>query len=77
MKRANQIIVGCLGIIAGYMLYIGVFGDPTVYPNYGEYLLYGIVISIIIVVSYLIIESKRAFSKDWPIDEIQKSQKDA
>jgi len=77
MKRVNQIIVGCLGIIAGYMLYIGVFGDPTVYPNYGEYLLYGIVISIIIVVSYLIIESKKAFSKDWPIDEIQKSQKDA
>ena len=49
-----------------------VLGDPNVYPNYANYLLYGILMCVILMVSYLIIESKKSFSKDWPIDEIQK-----
>ena len=75
MNRVNQIVVVILGLIAGYCLYIGVLGDPNVYPNYANYLLYGILICVIMLVSYLIIESKKSLSKDWPIDEIQNSQK--
>lgn len=75
MNRVNQILVVILGLIAGYCLYIGVLGDPNVYPNYATYLLYGILICVIMLVSYLIIESKKSLSKDWPIDEIQNSQK--
>lgn len=75
MTRVNQVIVGVLGLVAGYFLYIGIFSNPSVYPNYAEYLLYGIIICVLLLISYLIIESKKAFSQEWPIDEIQKSQK--
>ena len=75
MNRVNQLVVVLLGCIAGYCLYIGVLGDPNVYPNYANYLLYGILICVSMLVSYLIIESKKSLSKDWPIDEIQNRQK--
>ena len=75
MNRVNQMCVVIFGILAGYFLYIGIFGDPNVYPNYARYLLYGIIISVLMIITYLILESKKSLSKDWPIDEIQRGLK--
>lgn len=75
MNRVNQMCVVIFGILAGYFLYIGVFGDPNVYPNYAQYLLYGILICVLMIITYLILESKKSLSKDWPIDEIQRGLK--
>ena len=75
MGRVNMMIVVILGAIAGYLLYIGIFADPNVYPNYAQYLLYGVIICVVLLIGYLIIESKKSLSKNWPIDDIQASLK--
>ena len=74
MKRVNQGFTIVIGIAIIYCFYIGVFANPDSYPNYGQYLLVGIILSVMVGLCYLIIESKKSFSKDWPINEIQRNQ---
>jgi len=76
MTKINQVVVILFGIAIIQCFYIGVFADPAQYPNYAEYLLWGIILSVIIGVCYLIMESKKTLSKDWPIEEIQRDQID-
>jgi hypothetical protein len=76
MTKINQIIVILFSIVIIQCFYIGVFADPEQYPNYAQYLLWGIILSVIIGVCYLIMESKKTMSKDWPIEEIQRDQLD-
>ena len=76
MAKINQVVVILFGIAIIFCLYIGVFANPEQYPNYAEYLLWGIILSVIIGVCYLIMESKKTLSKDWPIEEIQRDQLD-
>ena len=74
MNKFNQIIMIIFGIVILGCFYIGVFANPDSYPNYAQYLLWGIVLSVVIGVCYLILESKKSMSKNWPIDDIQREQ---
>ena len=38
----------------------------------GQYILYGVLIAIATLLGYIIISSKKAMLKDWPIDEIER-----
>ena len=64
------------GLHACILVYVG---DPTVYPNYGEYTYYMVYVTFrshsSILFDHRIQEG--VSQKNWPIDEIQKSQKDA
>ena len=73
MNRINQVITVIFGIAIIQCFYIGVFASPEAYPNYAQYLLWGIIFSVLLGVCYLILESKKSMSKDWPIDEVQRS----
>lgn len=73
MNRINQIIAIIFGIAIIQCFYIGVFASPESYPNYAQYLLWGIILSVFIGVCYLILESKKTMSKNWPIDDIQRN----
>ena len=75
MTRFNQAFIIIFGLVAAYLIYIGVFGNPLTYPNYAQYLLYGMVLAVILIVCYIIIQAKRAFSKNWPINEIQDAER--
>ena len=75
MTRFNQAFIIIFGLVAAYLIYIGVFGNPLTYPNYAQYLLYGMVLAVILIVCYIIIQAKRAFSKNWPINEIQEAER--
>ena len=75
MVRFNQVMLGVFGIVASIFLYIGIFGNPNTYPNYAQYLLIGLIICVVLFITYLILESKKAFSKEWPIDVIQNDMK--
>lgn len=73
MNKVNQIILIIFGIAIIQCFYIGVFASPEKYPNYAQYLLWGIILSVFIGVCYLVMESKKSMSKDWPIDDIQRN----
>ena len=75
MNRINQVITVIFGIAIIQCFYIGVFANPEAYPNYAQYLLYGMILAIILIVCYIIIQAKRAFSKNWPINEIQEAER--
>ena len=75
ISRFHQAIIIIFGLVAAYLIYIGVFGNPLTYPNYAQYLLYGMVLAVILIVCYIIIQAKRAFSKNWPINEIQEAER--
>ena len=73
MNKINQVFVIIFGIAIIQCFYIGVFASPESYPNYAQYILWGVILSVLLGVCYLIMESKKSLSKNWPIDEIQRN----
>ena len=39
-----------------------------------QYILYGVVIAIATLLGYIIVSSKKAMLKDWPVDELEREQ---
>jgi len=77
--QLKSINVALTVLIAGTSLILlfigaGVFGDPANIPNAGLLLLIGMSLGIFYMLGLIVLKSKSASVKDWPISQIQEEQ---